>query len=121
MIFWENQSDATVENILQYFLSESERDDIDIVNFSESMKFSQLSKLFRRVLDSTRNKTEIIDFRDIDKSKGDLEKIEGYATFNAALKQLRTANSRNDSILYEIEVLRDNIIKYKSSFKKSYE
>lgn len=121
MTFWETHPDATVDNILQHFLSESVNDDISIKSLSEAMKFSQLSKLFRRILDSTRNKTEIIDFRDIDKSRGDLEKIEGYKTFNKALSQLRTANSRNDSILYEIEILRNNIINYKPSFKKAYD
>jgi len=120
LVFWEHQSDTTVENILQYFLSESDQDSALIVELSENMKFYQLSKLFRRVLDSIRHKSDIIDFRDIDRSKGDIEKVEGYKTFNTALKKLRTSNSRKDSILFEIEKLRDYIIEYRPYFKKAY-
>jgi hypothetical protein len=120
LIFWESDLNTSVENVLQYFLSESLQDDADIENLSESVKFSQFSKVFRRVLDSIRNKTDIMDFRDIDRSKGDIEKIEGYKNFKEAMRQLRQANSRKDSILFEIDNLHSNILKYKNEFKKSY-
>ena len=120
MILWEGTPNATVEDVIKYFLSESVQDDNDINNLSESVKFSQFSKIFRRVLDSIKKKTDVMDFRDIDASKGDLEKIDGFETYDKALKQLRQANSRKDSILYEIEQLKNNIIKYRTEFKKAY-
>lgn len=120
LVFWEDDNNTCVEHILQYFLSESVEDDNTIVNLSEDMKFFQFSKVFRRILDSIRNKANLVDFRDIDRSKGDLTRVDGYGTFDRALKQLRQVNSRKDSILQEIVELHDNILRFKTPFKESY-
>lgn len=115
-----NYSNDT-SDYLKFFLCESPHELHKIDLLSEEMKTDQISFIMKKMLNSVRSKSELIDTRDIDNSGGDLKKVQGYERIRECITQLKVISGTiGASPVDSLIELEKNILKNQAAFMEGY-